>query len=299
MDEVNFNNLSGEVQNSVSQEEIQDILFDEKEIGWKEIIFDLIHTEQLDPWNIDIGLLADKFIEKIQEYEEMDFFVSSKVLLASALLLRIKSEFLLNKYVQSIDDILFPKKEEKSYSLERIELDEDIPELVPRSPMPRARKVSLDDLIKSLNKAIETENRRIKKVIVNKNALRETGLSLPKKKISIKDRLKNLRESIFGYFELNKSQKKISYSEFLGKINEEKVSGFFPLLQLENNGELWLHQERHFEEIHIWLKNVYLEHNGDPLAELRELEEELEEEFEMKGEGFEEDLEGSEKGLEA
>jgi len=115
MEEVNFNNLSGEVRNSVSQDEVHDLLFDGKEIGWKEIIFDLIHTEQLDPWNIDIGLLSEKYILRIQEFEEMDFFVSSKVLLASALLLRIKSEFLLNKYVKSIDDILFPKKEEKSY----------------------------------------------------------------------------------------------------------------------------------------------------------------------------------------
>src|SRR6056297_3065207 len=117
MEEVNFNNLSGEMQDSVSQEEVHNILFDGKEIGWKEIIFDLIHTDQLDPWNIDIGFLADKYLEKIRELEEMDFFVSSKVLLASALLLRIKSEFLLNRYVKSIDEILFPKEEKKSYSV--------------------------------------------------------------------------------------------------------------------------------------------------------------------------------------
>ncbi len=306
MEEVNFNNLSGEVQNSVSQEEVHNLLFDEKEIGWREIIFDLIHTEQLNPWNIDIGLLADKYLEKIQEFEEMDFFVSSKVLLASALLLRIKSEFLLNKYVRSIDEILFPKKEQKSYSLERIELDEDIPDLVPRSPMPRSRKVSLDDLISSLNKAIETENRRIRKVIVNKNALRETGISLPKKKISIKDKLMSLRDNLLGFFEKNKEMKKIHYSEFIGKTKDERISGFFPLLQLENNGELWLHQERHFEEIHIWLKNVYLEHHGDPLEELREVEEIIEELKEgsynskegspQEKEGSKSNKEGSEKG---
>lgn len=285
MEEVRFNNISGEVQNSVSQEEIQDILFDERELGWKDIIFDLIHTEQLDPWNIDVSLLADKFLEKIREYEEMDFFVSSKVLLASALLLRIKSEFLLNKYVKSIDDILFPKKESKSYSLERIELDEEIPELVPRSPMPRARKVSLQDLISSLNKAIETENRRIKKVIINKNALREAGISIPKKKFSIKDKLKSLKENLWVHFSI-KEEKKVLYSEFIGVDKEERLSSFFPLLQLENNGDLWLHQERHFEEIHIWLKESYLKHHGDPLEELRELEEELEELIEEGIEGF-------------
>jgi len=42
------------------------------------------------------------------------------------------------------------------------------------------------------------------------------------------------------------------------------------LLQLENNKKIWLEQEKHFEEIHIWLKEVFLKHNPDPFAELKE-----------------------------
>ena len=125
---------------NVKQEQIHDILFN-REIGWQEIIYDLINTEQLDPWDINITILTEKYLLKIQQYEETDFFVSSKVLLAATLLLRIKSEILLNQYIKSIDEILFGK-EEKSKPLERIELDEDIPELVPRSPMPRFKKVT-------------------------------------------------------------------------------------------------------------------------------------------------------------
>ena len=94
----------------IQQEQIHDILFN-REIGWKDIIYDLINTEQLDPWDINIVLLTDKFLEKIRQIEETNFFISSKVLLAAALLLRIKSEILLNKYVKSIDEILFGKKE--------------------------------------------------------------------------------------------------------------------------------------------------------------------------------------------
>ena len=94
---------------SVNQEQVHDLLFS-RELGWQEIIYDLINTEQLDPWNINITILTEKYLIKIQELEEADFFVSSKVLLAASLLLRIKSEILLNKYIQSIDDILFGKK---------------------------------------------------------------------------------------------------------------------------------------------------------------------------------------------
>lgn len=256
-----------EVKSSVNQEQVHDLLFN-REIGWQDIISDLIHTEQLDPWNIDINVLAEGFLGKIQAYEEMDFFVSSKVLLAAALLLRIKSELILSKYMRSIDSILFGNKEEKKSVLERIELDEEIPELVPRSPIPRFRKVTLNELIESLNKAIITENRRIKKAIVDNNALRESGLSLPKRKFNLKNKLNDLHVRITGYFENNKEYKKVSYTDIVGGNKEERALLFFPILQLENNGKLWLEQESHFEEIYIWLKSVFLKENPNPYADL-------------------------------
>jgi len=254
---------------SVGQEEVHNLLFN-REIGWKEIIYDLINTDQLDPWDIDITLLTQGFLEKIQQYEETDFFVSSKVLLAAALLLRIKSELILSQYMKSIDDILFGEKESKKSVLERIELDEEIPELILRSPMPRFRKVTLNELIESLNKAIITENRRIKKVIVDNNALRESGISLPKKKYNIKNKLLNLHSKIMDHFEKNKSHKKVPYTEIVGIGREERALSFFPILQLENNGKLWLEQEAHFEEIHIWLKHIFLKENPNLYADLKD-----------------------------
>src|SRR3989344_2667975 len=139
---------------SVKQEQIHGILFS-REIGWQEIIYDLINTEQLDPWDINVIILTEKYLEKIREFEETDFFVSSKVLLAASLLLRIKSEILLDRYIKSIDEILFGKKELLGKTkFERLELDGQIPELIPKSPIPRFRKVTLKELLESLNKAI-------------------------------------------------------------------------------------------------------------------------------------------------
>jgi segregation and condensation protein A len=260
--------MEEEVKPLVNQNQVEDLLFN-REVGWQDIIYDLINTEQLDPWNIDIGLLSEGFLLKIQEYEEMDFFVSSKVLLAASLLLRIKSEMILSRYMRSIDEILFGSKEEKKSVLERIELDEEIPELVLRSPIPRFRKVTLNELIDSLNKAIITENRRIKKVKIDNNALRETGISLPKKIHSIKNKLKILHGKILGYFGENKEKIKVSYTQ-ITENKEERVASFYPLVQLESNGELWLEQEAHFEEIHIWLKHVFLKTNPEPYADLKD-----------------------------
>ena len=209
----------------VKQDQIQKLLFS-REIGWQEIIYDLINTEQLDPWDVDITILTDKYLQKIEKLEEMDFFISSKVLLAAALLLRIKSEILLNKYIKSIDEVLFGKKEEKKYFMERIELDEEIPELIPRSPMPRFKKVTLKELIESLNKAITTENRRIKKEIINTNALRESSISLPKRNFSIKDKIKEIYETLLKHFNEDEARKKITYTNFIGDNKEERIISF-------------------------------------------------------------------------
>ena len=269
--------MEKEAKLSIKQEQIHDILFS-REIGWQEIIYDLINTEQLDPWNIDIIILTKGYLKKIENLEEADFFVSSKVLLAASLLLRIKSEILLNKHIKSIDEILFGKKEPINQKLERIELDEEIPELIPRSPVPRFKKVTLKELIESLNKAITTENRRIKKEIINKNALRETGISLPKRNFSIKDKIRQLYSKLIKHFSDNKDHKKITYTDFVGTDKEERIISFSPMLHLENQKKIWLHQPQHFEEIDIWLKKIYLKHNPDPLEELRkELEQEIKE----------------------
>ncbi len=260
----------------VKQEQIHDLLFN-RELGWQEIIYDLINTEQLNAWDIDIVLLSDKYLERINQIEETDFFISSKVLLAASLLLRIKSEILLNQDIKNIDEILFGKAEEKKRVLERIDLDEEIPELVPRSPLPRFKKVTLQELIDSLNKAITTENRRIKKEIINQNALRQGAFSLPKKKFNIRNKIKEIYDNLFIHLADEQKKKKVSFTELIGENKEERIISFLPLLHLECQKKIWLEQNAHFEEIHIWLKEVFLKHNPDPFAELKEeIEEEIE-----------------------
>ena len=62
----------------------------------------------------------------------------------------------------------------------------------------------------------------------------------------------------------------------IGENKEEKIISFLPLLHLECQKKIWLEQESHFDEIYIWLKKVFLKHNPDPFAELKEeIEEEI------------------------
>ena len=254
----------------LNQDDFYNLLLKE-EFGWQALIYDLINTEQLDPWDINLSILAEKYIEKIEQLEEANFIVSSKILLAAALLLRIKTEILLNHHIRSLDEILYGKKEEKK-QIEKIEFDDEIPDLIPKTPLPRHKKVSLQELMSALNKAISTEQRRIQKKTIQQKLIKEAEIVLPKRKINIRDKIKQIYSKLRGIFK-EEEKLRITFSSLTGKSKEEKILTFLPLLHLDTQQKVWLEQENHFDEIYIWLKEVYLkEKRQEILAELDEAE---------------------------
>jgi segregation and condensation protein A len=265
---------SGSV-SKVGQEQIQDLLFGEK-LSWQALIYDLVNSEQLDPWDINISLLTERFLERVRALEEANFFVSSKVLFAASLLLRIKSDILLDTS-KDIDDILFGRKKEKHALQERIELDEAIPGLIARTPLPRFRRVSLHELMEALGHAIKTENRRIQRVIVARQQAYETSLSLPKRRLNVGDAIQTVHRKLEQHFRT--SSDKLAFSSLAGPTNEDRVATFVPLLHLDTQHKVWLEQEQHLGEIWILLKHLYEAQNKDELAtRAREVDQALREE---------------------
>ncbi len=226
-------------------------LISSNELSWQALIYDLIKTEQLDPWDINLATLADKYVETIQQLEDADFFISSKILLACSLLLRLKSEILINSYIQDLNDALYGKKDEKRYEIERIEIDEnDLPILSPRTPMARHKKVTLKELMKALDHAINTENRRIKKEIKGRQANKQMLTVMPKSNfIPLKTRIK----SIFGLLKNHLDDNDHMKFHHLAGSKEEKLASFVPVLHLSNNGKIFLRQPEHIDHIHMTL----------------------------------------------
>ena len=272
----------------VSPNQVYDIITSKKP-DWQVIIYEMVHTQQLDPWDLDLIVLTKKYFEKIELMEETDFYISSKVILAAALLLRIKSEFLLNKHLKDIDEILFGRKQEPAKPIERIEIDEsELPILIPKTPMSRLRKVTLPELMIALNKAINTESRRIKREVAVKRAQKLSQVDIPKfKKINLKDRVKQFYEKIL--ISIKRPQKenltKLTYNDLTQNEKEEKLATFLPLLYLSNNRKLWLEQNNHLDDIWIYLFE-YFQKNKDQFIE--ELEEDIEEMKEELSESVEE-----------
>jgi segregation and condensation protein A len=277
-----------------------------KDPGWQNIIYGLIASEQLDPWNIDIAVLCRSYFEKIKELEQNNFHISSKLLLIAALLLRIKSEILLNKYIREIDNVLFPREEEIAKIIERIQIDEgEIPILSPKTPLPRFKKVTLQELINALDVAITTESRRINKEIAKKQAERMSHVDIPKfRRVNIKERIRQFYARLLSSFKNKKEEIKLPYTHFTGNSKEEKIACFLPMLYLSNNGKIWIEQEKHYAEIYLYLYEIFKKNFPDfdkalqdAPENLEEIPEHLLEKFEDIKDEFKEAIESAEKEM--
>src|SRR5574342_243817 len=153
-----------------SQDKIFSLLVEQNEISWKAIIMDLISTEQMNPWDVNISLLTEKYIDRLNQMKEQDLKVGGKVLLAASILLRIKSTKLVSDDLDDFDrliagsdmsqDQFYDELEQELARGEELGLKEEY-ELLPRLPQARRRKVSVFDLVKALEKALEVKERRV------------------------------------------------------------------------------------------------------------------------------------------
>ncbi|MBU2637467.1 MAG: segregation/condensation protein A [Nanoarchaeota archaeon] len=239
------------------QDKILDIILQQNEVTWQTIIQDLIRSEEMNPWDIDVSVLTQKYIQTIKEMQAMNFLVSGKVLLAAALLVKIKSERLVGQDLAYFDSILFPQTESFDdmdfMPVERPVVDH--PPLGIRTPMPRKRKVSVSDLMKALERALEVDKRR---TIKHNRYFTENIPLMPERKVDIMELMKSIYGRIMGFFEKKET---ITFSKLLpaGDVGKmEKVLTLLPLLHLENEEKVDLSQEAQFTEIYITMKQATL-----------------------------------------
>ena len=230
------------------QEKIYDLILNEDEITWQSIIYDLVKTEEMDPWDINISLLSEKYLVKIRELQEFNFFISGRIVLAASLLLRIKSVRLLEQDFADFDNLLFSQDEENLLTddLEQgSKFKGEVPDLLIKTPLARKRKVNLNDLMKALEQALEVQNKRLIRK-EDEKIIREIPII---RKIDVSALIKRLYAKITSLFS---SKQTITFRELLpSEKREDKVVTFLPLLHLENQGKINLTQNEPFGEIFI------------------------------------------------
>lgn len=227
------------------EDKIFSILFNDDEITWQAMLYDLVKTEEIDPWDVDLSLLSHKYIDMIKKMQQTDLKISGKVLLAAAILLKIKSNRLIGEDLMSFDKMLNPDEEEDGeYEQQTKERPIVDARLIPRTPQPRKRKVSIYDLVDALKQALEVKKRR--------NILSDVKVEIPEKKMDVSEVIRNLYEKICQVFKSNPS---LTFTELIPSAKkEDKIYTFIPLLHLTNQRKIDLEQPQHFGEISIKLK---------------------------------------------
>ncbi len=231
------------------QEQIYDIVIEKDDITWKDLLHDLVKSEDMDPWNINLTLLTQKFIEMIKDMKEHDMKISGKVLLAAAFLLKLKSAHLLDHDISKFDSFLNDPEDEEydefDDEFQKSERDKRQYTLIPRNPQPRSRKVSIHDLVDALQRAMETKRRKLAKNAPVKFVMAKPG-------VDIMEIIRELQNKI-DYYSRKDPKAKLTFTKLLppraGKA--EKVFTFIPMLHLENEGRINTHQKESFGEIHV------------------------------------------------
>lgn len=246
--------------NKEPHEQIFELLFDKDEITWQSIMNELVKSEQMDPWDINISLLTKKYIETIKKLKEFDFGVSGKVLLAAAILLKIKSNKLVGEDIEYLDRLISQEDEEELTFEEDLEprAQEEIPKnLIPRTPQPRKRKVSIYDLMGALERALEVKRRRVLKSIP------PMDIEIPEKKRDISSIIKEIYGKVKAWFWEHRKDR-LTFSKLVPSgSKEDKIYTFIPLLHLTTQRKIDLFQQKHFGEIDIVLKKTEEEVNKE------------------------------------
>ncbi|MFA6036172.1 MAG: segregation/condensation protein A [Candidatus Micrarchaeia archaeon] len=208
---------------------------------WRDELRLMVEEESLDPWNIDLADIADKFVQRIHKFQTLDLVLPANLILAAAILLHLKSEAL--------------KFEEEQVQESEVYLDEnasplEVPLLTLRTRIPPKRRVTLPELMSALEDAFAYQKKREERLLV---PLPE-AMSLMLPEYNIEERMGQL---LARCSQLADSEGLVLFSALLHDTSrQEIIQTLMPLLHLAQDNKLNIFQEKLFGEIFIQLKTA-------------------------------------------
>jgi len=214
-------------------------------------------TEDMDPWDIDVSQLAQRFREYLRALKELRFEIPGRMVLACSILLRIKSDDLLASArptgrEELVDDIQVALEDE-AYSW--VEPPEDDAFVIPVIRRPN-RQVTIQDLKVALKAAMKVSRRRAERLIDRVEFDAGTEFD-PFEQFElggtdISDRLMALFEKIKS---LLSGRRILSFFRLLEKGDkDERVRRFFEILHLAADGQIDCSQDEFMGDITIRLQ---------------------------------------------
>ncbi|MFW6285652.1 MAG: segregation/condensation protein A [Nanoarchaeota archaeon] len=248
------------------EEKIYDIAVNKEIIDWKSFLYDLIYTQNLDPWNIDLSILTKKYIESLKKLKEIDFDVSGKFLTIAVFLLKTKTQALLEKDIRGMDNAIASVEADQD-GIEELDSLEELDNMIDqesskkktykityRNPIARKRKVTIFDLIQTLEKTIEQSNRRRENFFQRHGSSKYDGPMYQKKPKDLKQLINELLDLIVQ--NINDKKAHVTFSHITNGIEHKMgiIEKFMPLLHLHNQSRVEVKQNYHFGDIEIYKK---------------------------------------------
>ncbi len=227
-----------EFERDYSQMDLVDLI---DQPAWKTILIDLVKTSKMDPWNIDVCLLTEKYLTKINQLETSSLRVPANAILACAILVKTKSKYL---KLSSLDE---EEEEEKPLSEEQKQLFmEELPDLMANRSF-REGRVSLDELVNSIEGIIQQTTP------INGSKRNIPRMELDFDTTSIEEKLAEIFERIKQRVD---SQGIVMFNDLVTDNDTDSIiDTFLPVLFLMNSGKVLAYQEEFFGEIFVKLLN--------------------------------------------
>ncbi len=214
--------------------------YDERSI---DILVSLAKNGEIDPWDIDVVDVTDKFLAHVAQLEKLDLRISSRTLLFASILLRMKS-----------DALEAPEPDEE----DEIEPEEDdlqacFPALKPKVRRHARRHVTLSELIEELKKATKRKERSDARRMMRQydEAFDASAVAHSE---DIEKQVTRVHDELKRRFE---KHDRILFSELIpGPTAEAIIQTYIPLLFMANRRQIQLEQHELFGEISIKRKDL-------------------------------------------
>ncbi|MDO8646799.1 MAG: hypothetical protein Q7R70_00080 [Candidatus Diapherotrites archaeon] len=208
---------------------------------WKTILLDLVQSERMDAWDIDLTALAEKYYVRIQSLTETNLRIPANAMLCSAILLRFKSKKL---RISSIEDAEELAIQEQALELKNTKLFADYDPFLKNPRMNREGTITLNDLVSAIEEMMEKSRQKSLK-----KRLDMPEFKLPFSGINIEERIAKTLEDVNSKAD---SQGLCLFSQLTeGKNPIETIDVFLPVLFLCTRDKINAWQEEWFGEIFI------------------------------------------------
>jgi len=225
--------------------------------SWEGVLGHL--TSDMDPWDIDLAVLARRYRDYVRALQDMEFEVPGRMVLTCSILLRMKSDVLLAAGLTDRDGLV--AELEDAIEQEIFEWEEPPAAIdeysVPVLRRPR-RQVTLFDLQHALAGAMKVSRRRAERLL-------ERGYEMDREDvdpfepfeiggIDFASRLQVLFEKIKNMLS---GRRVLSFFRLLDRGDkDERVERFFEILHLAAEGEISCTQKEFLGDILIRLEGT-------------------------------------------